>query len=143
MTTWENDILTDVGVDASIQHFDLTADWFQKKISGLLFQPSLPNTIGGASSPYVNFGDIQNTGIDFSIGYHDQVNRDFRFGVTVTGTHYVSKVTSMPAVLQYYSIACFGIQPASEFQPDATGNRHWRILWLQGDRLFPECGGCG
>jgi TonB-dependent starch-binding outer membrane protein SusC len=107
-TTWENDILSDVGVDASIQHFDLTADWFQKKISGLLFQPSLPNTIGGASSPYVNFGDIQNTGFDFSVGYHDQVNRDFRFGIGVTGTHYVSKVISLPAGLAYYSIASSG-----------------------------------
>jgi len=118
-TTWENDILSDVGVDASIQHFDVTADWFNKKISGLLFQPQLPNTIGGAASPYVNFGDIQNTGVDFSIGYHDQVNRDFQFGVSVTGTHYVSKVTSMPG-LQYYSVADVGssrLPPFSRMQP--------------------------
>jgi TonB-linked SusC/RagA family outer membrane protein len=113
-TTWENDILTDVGVDASIQHFDLTADWFQKKISGLLFQPTLPNTIGGASSPYVNFGDIENKGIDFSIGYHTQVNRDFKFGVTLTGTHYVSKVTAIPG-LQYYSIAASGSNRIGNF----------------------------
>ena len=48
-STWENDILSDVGVDATINHFDLTADWFNKKIRGLLFQGSLPNTIGGAA----------------------------------------------------------------------------------------------
>jgi hypothetical protein len=113
-TTWENDILTDVGLDASIQHFDVTADWFKKDISGLLFQPTLPNTIGGASSPYVNFGDIQNTGFDFSIGYHTQVNRDFRFGATLTGTHYVSKVTSIPG-LQYYSIAASGSSRIGNF----------------------------
>jgi TonB-linked SusC/RagA family outer membrane protein len=113
-TTWENDILTDVGVDASIQHFDVTADWFKKDISGLLFQPTLPNTIGGASSPYVNFGDIQNTGFDFSIGYHTQVNRDFRFGATLTGTHYVSKVTAIPG-LQYYSIAASGSSRIGNF----------------------------
>jgi TonB-dependent starch-binding outer membrane protein SusC len=106
-TTWENDILTDVGVDASIQHFDLTADWFEKKISGLLFQPQLAQTLGGPATPYVNFGDIDNKGIDFSIGYHTQVNRDFRFGVSVTGTHYVSKVTSIPG-LQYYSVNASG-----------------------------------
>jgi len=118
-TTWENDILSDVGVDASVQHFDLTADWFKKKISGLLFLPILPNTIGGAASPYVNFGDIENTGVDFSVAYHDQVNKDFRFGVSVNGTHYVSKVLSMPG-LQYYSIASTGssrLPPFSRMQP--------------------------
>jgi len=121
-TTWENDILTDVGVDASIQHFDLTADYFKKKISGLLFQPTLPNTVGGPASPYVNFGDIENTGVDFSIAYHDQVNRDFRFGVSVTGTHYVSKVLSMPG-LQYYSIPSTGssrLPPFSRMQPGSA-----------------------
>jgi len=114
LTTWENDILSDAGIDASIQHFDLTADWFKKKIDGLLFQDQLPQTIGGPSSPYVNFGDIQNVGFDFSLGYHTQVNRDFRFGVTVTGTHYVSKVTAIPG-LQYYSVAASGSSRIGNF----------------------------
>ncbi len=118
-TTWENDILTDVGVDASIQHFDLTADYFQKKISGLLFVANLPPTAGGPSAPYVNFGNIQNTGVDFSIGYHTVVNRDFKFGVSVTGTHYVSKVTSLPPGLLYYSVGNAGssrLPPFSRMQ---------------------------
>jgi TonB-linked SusC/RagA family outer membrane protein len=107
-TTWENDILSDVGVDATIDHFTLTADWFNKKVSGLLFQETLPATAGGASAPYVNFGDIQSTGFDFSLGYHDQVSKDFNFDLTLTGTHYVSKVLSLPAGLAYYSVGNAG-----------------------------------
>ncbi len=85
-TTWETDILSDVGVDATIDHFTLTADWFNKKVSGLLFVGPLPNTGGGAAAPYVNFGDIQSTGVDFSLNYHDQVSHDFNFDLTLTGT---------------------------------------------------------
>jgi len=102
-TTWENDILSDIGIDATINHFTLTADWFSKKVSGLLFQQTIAYTGGGATSPYVNFGDIQSTGVDFSLAYHDQVNKDFNFDLTLTGTHYVSKVLSLPAGLAYYS----------------------------------------
>ncbi len=101
-TTWENDVLTDVGIDASVNHFDLTFDWFQKKIDGLLFQAQLPNTAGGGAAPFVNFGDISNTGFDFMLAYHDQVNRDFHFDISLTGTHYVSKVVSLPPGIQYY-----------------------------------------
>jgi TonB-linked SusC/RagA family outer membrane protein len=101
-TTWENDILSDVGVDASIGHFDIVADWFKKKVSGLLYQVQLPQTVGGATPPFVNFGDIQNVGYDGAITYHGMVNRDFHFDITATATHYVSKVVSLPAGIQYY-----------------------------------------
>lgn len=107
-SSWENDILSDIGVDATINHFTLTADWFNKKVSGLLFQGALSNTLGGAAAPYVNFGDIQNTGFDFSLTYHDQVNKDFNFDLTLTGTHYVSKVLSLPPGTQYYSANATG-----------------------------------
>lgn len=114
-STWENDILTDVGVDATIDHFTLTADWFNKKVSGLLFQETLPNTGGGAAAPYVNFGDIQSTGVDFSLNYHDQVSHDFNFDLTLTGTHYVSKVQSLPAGLAYYSAQANGSSRIGNF----------------------------
>jgi len=101
-TTWEQDILSDVGADISVKHFDITVDWFEKKISGLLFQASLPATVGGASAPYVNFGNIQNTGVDGSVTYHGQASRDFHFDITGTFTHYVSKIVSLPPGIQYY-----------------------------------------
>ena len=107
-TTWENDILSDIGIDATINHFTLTADWFNKKVSGLLFVPTFANTGGGAGAPYVNFGDIQSTGFDFSLNYHNQVNKDFNFDLTLTGTHYVSKVLSLPPGLAYFSQGAAG-----------------------------------
>jgi len=101
-TTWEKDVLTDVGIDASFKHFDVTVDWFKKEINDLLYRAQLPNTVGGATAPYVNFGNIQNVGIDGSVTYHGSVNRDFHFDITGTFTHYTSKVVSLPAGIKYY-----------------------------------------
>jgi len=101
-TTWETDQLTDVGLDASINKFDITFDWFKKAVQGLLFPEPIAVTAGGAAPPDVNFGNIQNVGYDAALTYHGSVNRDFHFDITATITHYVSKVVSLPTGIQYY-----------------------------------------
>jgi TonB-dependent starch-binding outer membrane protein SusC len=117
---WEKDILADVGVDISLNKFDATIDWFQKKVSGLLFQAALPNTVGGASAPYVNFGNIQNTGIEAMLAYHGIVSQDLRFDITGTITHYKSDVLTLPQGIQYYAFGNAGsnrIGAFSRLQP--------------------------
>ncbi|HTR31689.1 MAG TPA: SusC/RagA family TonB-linked outer membrane protein, partial [Puia sp.] len=101
-TTWEQDILTDVGVDATLGRFDVTVDWFKKTTSGLLYQAQLPNTVGGAAAPYVNFGNLQNQGIDGIIAYHQTINKDMKFNIAATFTHYTNKVASLPPGITYY-----------------------------------------
>ncbi|HLI94418.1 MAG TPA: TonB-dependent receptor, partial [Puia sp.] len=101
-TSWENDIMSDVGLDATLGRFDVTLDWFKKTISGELFQKQLAQTVGGGAPPYVNFGNLTNTGFDGSIGYHQTVNKDLSFNVLATFTHYVSKVATLPPGIQYY-----------------------------------------
>lgn len=103
-TTWEEDIVTNVGFDATIMRnkLDLSVEWYQKKISGLLFQPSAPPVIQGPSQPFVNAGDIQNTGIDASVTYHGSVKSDLTFDVTGTFTSYNNKVKALPPGIKYY-----------------------------------------
>ncbi|HXB06376.1 MAG TPA: TonB-dependent receptor [Puia sp.] len=119
-TTWETDKLTDVGVDFTVKHFDVTFDWFKKAISGLLFGANAPATAGGGSRPQVNLGNIQNVGFDGSITYHGQVNRDFHFDITGTFTHYTSKVVTLPQGVKYYDFGNAGsnrIGAFTRFQP--------------------------
>ncbi|HVU95753.1 MAG TPA: TonB-dependent receptor [Puia sp.] len=119
-TTWEKDNLTDVGVDFTVKHFDVTVDWFKKSISGLLFTSPGTAFIGGAALPQVNLGDIQNVGFDGSITYHGQVNRDFHFDITGTFTHYSSKVISLPPGIKYVDYTNAGsnrIGSFTRFQP--------------------------
>lgn len=105
-TTWERDILTNIGIDASIlqNKISFTIEYYKKMISGLLFQPLAPGTNGGAVDPFINSGDVQNTGIDMAITYHGQVQKDLKFDVTSTFTSYQNKVVSLPPGTQYIDV---------------------------------------
>ena len=96
--TWEQDLITNIGFDATFlnNHFDMSFDWYAKKVSGLIFQLSLPATVGGAKPPYINLGDIQNTGVDLSLTYHGTISKDLKFDLTGTFTSYHNIVKSLP-----------------------------------------------
>ncbi len=105
-TSWERDIITNIGFDASLfkGKLDLTVEWYEKKISGLIFLPLTIGTGGGAALPFVNAGNIVNRGIDASATYHGKIQKDFQFDVTGTFTSYNNKVQSLPAGVQYLNI---------------------------------------
>lgn len=102
-TTWEEDIITNIGFDATLldNKLNFSFEWYKKAISGLLFNPQTAATAGGASAAFVNSGNIQNTGIDMAATYHGSVN-DFKFDVTGTFTSYNNKVKSLPPGIKYY-----------------------------------------
>ena len=105
-TTWEQDILTNVGFDATLIHnkFDLTVEWYKKRVNGLLFQPVEPGTNGPAAIPYANSGDVQNTGIDAAVTYHGSaIGNNLKFDITGTFTSYNNKVISLPAGTLYFN----------------------------------------
>lgn len=104
-TTWEEDIVTNVGFDATIlkNKLEFSVEWYKKAVSGLLYplQFQIGNFIGGATAPFVNAGDIQNTGIDFSGTYHATIGKDFKLDITANISSYKSKVVSLPAGYKY------------------------------------------
>lgn len=103
-TKWESDKVTNIGIDAVLfrNSLDLTVEWFKKSVSGLLFQDQAGDVVGGATRPNVNIGDLQNTGIDASIGYHKSINRDLSFNVGVNVTAFKTKVTSIPGTAGFF-----------------------------------------
>ena len=100
--SWENDIQSNFGFDATLfnNKFDLSIDYFKKKIQGLLFTASgtqyEPVFIGDADKPLINIGDNQNTGIDFNATYHGNVGKDFKFDIGATFTSYKNKIIDVP-----------------------------------------------
>ena len=101
-TSWEGDIISNVGIDATIlkNKLDITVDWYKKKVSGLLFTASGTQYdilfTGDVALPQVNVGDMQNTGIDGSITYHGNISKDFKFDLTGTFTSYNNKIVDVP-----------------------------------------------
>jgi len=93
-TTWETDKITNVGFTGSFfNHLDLDIEWYKKAVSGLLFQASLPATVGNANAPLVNVGDVQNKGLDMSATYHTRFSQDLTFSATLNVTTYNSLIT--------------------------------------------------
>lgn len=102
-TTWEEDIITNIGFDASILKgkMDISAEWYKKEISGLLFPAAIPATAGGAKPAFVNSGNIQNTGVDISAVYHSPVKNNLSFDIGANITTYKNEVKSLPPGFQY------------------------------------------
>jgi hypothetical protein len=125
-TTWERDQLTNVGLDATILNnkIDVSIEWYNKLISGLINQVTVPGTAGTATgtaagplTPYINFGDITNHGIDLAITYHGAAfGNQLKFDLTGTFTSYVNMVKSLPPGETYIPVYNGAIQE-SRLQP--------------------------
>jgi TonB-linked SusC/RagA family outer membrane protein len=98
-TAWEKDIVSNVGFDALLlkNKIEVSFEVYKKYISGLLFTEQLPAVIiSGSTAPTVNIGDIQNTGIDATLGYRGKIGRDITFSARLNFTRYVNKVADVP-----------------------------------------------
>ncbi len=102
-TTWEEDIITNVGLDATLfrNKLDFSFEWYKKSISGLLFRRLPDPVIQGAAQPFVNAGNIENTGVDASLTYHGSLSKDLSFDITTTFTSYNNNVVSLPEGRKY------------------------------------------
>ena len=103
-TTWEGDIISNFGIDATIlkNKLDFSLDYYQKKVNGLLFtQSGVPVDVifaGDAGLPKVNIGDIQNSGIDFNATYHAMIGKDLKLDLSGTYTSYNNEIVDIPGV---------------------------------------------
>ena len=106
-TKWEEDIITNFGIDASIlkNKIDLTVEWYEKKINGLLFPDQAPAVVGGAILPNVNIGNLKNTGVDISINYHTKVGRDVSFNIGANITTYHNVIVNIPGSAGFFETA--------------------------------------
>jgi TonB-linked SusC/RagA family outer membrane protein len=96
-TSWEVDKISNVGIDGTFfNKLDVSAEYYVKKSSHLLFSPALPATTGGAGAPAVNVGEVQNTGVDISLNYRDRITTDLSFNVGVNFTSYKNLINSLP-----------------------------------------------
>ncbi len=137
-TTWEQDVITNIGIDASIfkSKFDFSVEWYKKAITGLLFRPAAYTGSLYATAPYVNAGNIQNTGIDASATYHGAVHKDLSFDITGTFTSYHNKVVSLPAGVKYYDEASAGSTRIGSFSRLQAGQAVGAFFGYQVVGLF-------
>lgn len=90
---WETSEQLNFGLDAQLfgSKLGLTLDWYKKTTKDWLVLAQIQGT-AGAGAPFVNGGDIQNTGFEFTTSWNDNLG-DFSYGATVTGAFNKNKIT--------------------------------------------------
>jgi TonB-linked SusC/RagA family outer membrane protein len=121
---WETTEMLNFGIDfAFLTNWDITLDYFIKNTKDLLIYRQLRPS-AGYSQVYTNYGEIQNKGFEFAIGYHKQVNKDFAWNARLTGSTIKNKVKKMGDPL--YSTASSNGAYIDGSQVGAVdGNGHW------------------
>ncbi|MFI0428278.1 SusC/RagA family TonB-linked outer membrane protein [Mariniflexile sp. HMF6888] len=91
--TWETSEQLDLGFDARMfnSKLGITFDWYKKTTKDWLVQAAILGT-SGAGAPYINGGDIDNTGVELVLNWNDNIG-DFKYGITLTGSHNKNEVT--------------------------------------------------
>ncbi|SCY32481.1 TonB-linked outer membrane protein, SusC/RagA family [Nonlabens sp. Hel1_33_55] len=85
---WEEQFTTNFGVDMQFfsNKMNVTLDYYRRETRDLLIAPAVSGILGsgapGSSAPFINGGDIRNTGIEFLIGYSDDLTDDFSFNAS-------------------------------------------------------------
>lgn len=92
---WETTEMLNFGIDFSfLKDWDLTIDYFVKNTKDLLIERQM-RASAGYTSVYTNYGEIENKGIEFSLGYHKQLTKDFGINARLTGSTLSNKVKKM------------------------------------------------
>ena len=96
--SWETTQTINAGVNASMLNKKLTAsvDVWQRKTSDMLYRLSVPQVMGTATPPFVNIGEMKNTGIDIEVGYHNTaLAGKLSYALNATWSHYKNEVVSL------------------------------------------------
>ncbi|MBD1384657.1 TonB-dependent receptor [Mucilaginibacter rigui] len=93
---WETQKQANFGFDITMLNgkLNITADYYEKRVSGLIFQPGRALVTGTIPLPDGNIGSTKNSGLDVTIGYNEKIGNSFTLGNTFTVTTVKSLVTA-------------------------------------------------
>jgi len=96
--TWENSAQMNVGIDLTVKrNLTLTFDYYKRTISDILLVRPIPSYVG-LSAPFVNAGDMTNTGWEVSANYKANISKKFKLDATLMLSDVVNEVTALPGV---------------------------------------------
>lgn len=93
--SWERLEQFNIGADLAFlnNRLQFTAEYYKSKSHDVLTPLNLLATTGNAGgSPYVNAASIQNSGVEFTLTWRDQVSKDFSYSITANVSHAENKL---------------------------------------------------
>ncbi len=93
---WESTEKKNLGLDITVfkNSLYLISDFYIQDTYDLLFTQPIPGSTGLTGSPYINAGQIRNTGIEFEVGYRKSVG-DWYYKVSANITHSKNEVIDL------------------------------------------------
>ena len=94
---WETSEQTNIGIDARVldSRLGINLDYYTKKSKDWLVQAPVLAT-AGADAPYINGGDVKNTGFEFALNWNDKIGQNFRYSVGINGAYNKNEVGKIP-----------------------------------------------
>lgn len=96
-TQWEASKQTNIGFDLGLfkNKIYLSADYYIKNSNRLLYQPQLAAVSGEGTPPFINVGNIRNTGIELMLNYKSQNFGKFKYSLDLVFSSNKNKVLSV------------------------------------------------
>ena len=92
---WETSTQTDIGVDMRFfrSRLNFGFDYYFKKTTDMLFELNVPTYIG-QSKPYGNLGTMENWGLEFELGWKDNI-KDFSYWFSANASYAKNKLVEL------------------------------------------------
>ncbi len=122
---WEKQTQFNVGFDITVlKNLSLNADYFEKKVDGLLFVDAPPLYAGTSLPVASNIGTTESKGFDMTLAYNTSSSNDFKVNTSLTFTTSKNLVTATnsdgTALISGGSYFNGQSQNATRFQKDFT-----------------------
>jgi TonB-linked SusC/RagA family outer membrane protein len=94
---WETSEQTNVGLDARFLkgRLNLNADFYIKTTKDWLVQAPILAT-AGTDGPFINGGDVKNTGVELLLEWNDMIGKDFHYKAGINGSFNKNTVGNIP-----------------------------------------------
>lgn len=127
--TWETVEKLNVGMELGLWNsLDFQIDWFKEQRRDIFMQRNnIPQSAGFRKTPWANFGKVDNGGVDISLNYNKQFNKDLHVGLRGTFTYARNKVIEMDEAM--------GVIGTNR---QHTGHRVDELFGLIAEGLFTE-----
>ncbi len=95
---WETSKNLNAGFEISLfsNRISLNADYFERKVSDMIYTLPLPPSNAGSYVKYGNIGDMTNKGIQANINVDILRTDDVQWSFYANATHYKNKITRLP-----------------------------------------------
>lgn len=94
---WETSEQINIGIDARLldSKLGLNADYYVKTTKDWLVEAPILST-AGAGAPFINGGDVKNTGIELALTWNDNIGNDLSYSIGINGAYNKNEVGEIP-----------------------------------------------